>query len=115
MKQVVGQQGEVRIVKIDVLPENIEARKVAKSVAGYVISHSESGHHHVLTGGDVLERTSKVPEGMQIFYGILNQPEQFIQDAHNPHGGYDLDPGIYEFRVSREFNPFEEQARRVAD
>lgn len=36
-------------------------------------------------------------------------------DAAAPHGGYDLDAGIYEFRISREFDPFSEQARRVAD
>ena len=56
-----------------------------------------------------------VPAGMQVFYAILDAPEKFIQDAANPHGGYALDPGIYRFDVSREFDPFAEQARRVAD
>lgn len=115
MKQVIGQQGEVRIVKIDVLPENMQTRPAQKITAGFVISHSESGHHHVLTGGNVVERTDNVPAGMQIFYAILDEPAAFVQDAANPHGGYDLEPGIYEFRNSREFNPFEEEARRVAD
>lgn len=115
MKQVIGQQGEVRIVKIDALPKNMQTGPVQKIGKGFVISHSESGHHHVLTGGDVMERTDKVPAGMQVFLAILHEPQQFIQDAANPHGGFDLDPGIYEFRISREFNPFEEQARRVAD
>lgn len=115
MKQVIGQQGEVRIVKIDALPDGMETKAVQKIAKGFVISHSESGHHHVLTGGDVMERVDRVPEGMQIFYALLDKPQSFIQDAANPHGGYDLDPGIYEFRVSREFNPFAEQARRVAD
>ena len=115
MTQVIGQQGEVRIVKVDALPAGMQTKAVQKIAKGFVISHSESGHHHLLTGGDVMERTDKVPTGMQQFYAILNAPESFIQDAANPHGGYDLDPGIYRFDVSREFNPFEEQARRVAD
>lgn len=115
MKTVIGQQGEVRIVKIDALPETMDTQTVERIGSGYVISHSESGHHHVLTGGDVMERTSNVPAGMQIFYAMLDEPQQFVQDAANPHGGYDLDPGIYEFRVSREFDPFAEQVRRVAD
>lgn len=115
MKQVIGQQGEVRIVKIDALPENMKTRKVEKTAKGFIISHSENGHHHLCTGGDVMERTDNVPAGMQLFYAILDKPEAFIQDAANPHGGFDLDPGLYEFRVSREFNPFTEQARRVAD
>lgn len=115
MKKVIGQQGECRIIKIDALPANIETKPAEKTEKGFIISHSENGHHHLLTGGDVVERTSDVPAGMQIFYAILNAPEKFIQDAPSPHGHYDLSPGIYEFRNSREFNPFEEQARRVAD
>lgn len=115
MKQVIGQQGECRIVKIDALPEGIETKKADRVAKGFVISHSESGHHHVVTGGDVMERTNNVPAGMQLFYAILDAPAEFVQDAANPHGGYSLDPGIYEFRVSREFDPFSEMARRVAD
>lgn len=115
MKKVIGQQGEVRIVKIGTLPDGIATKAVEKTRSGYIISHSESGHHHVLTGGDVMERVSGVPAGMQIFYAMLDQPQEFVQDAANPHGGFALDPGIYEFRISREFDPFAEQARRVAD
>ena len=115
MKQVVGQQGEVRIVKIDALPEGMQTKTPDRVAKGFVISHSESGHHHCLTGGEVMERTDNVPAGMQVFYAILAKPEEFVQDAANPHGGYKLDPGIYEFRVSREFDPFSEMARRVAD
>jgi hypothetical protein len=115
MKQVIGQQGEVRIIRIDAMPEGMETKPAARVAKGFVISHSESGHHHCVTGGDVMERVSNVPEGMQIFFAILSKPEEFVQDAANPHGGYNLDPGIYEFRVSREFNPFTELARRVAD
>ena len=115
MKKVIGQQGEVRIVKLDAIPHEMKTKPVQRLAKGFVISHSESGHHHLLTGGDVMERTDKVPSGMQVFYAILDTPQKFIQDAANPHGGYDLDPGIYRFDVSREYDPFAEQARRVAD
>ena len=112
--KVIGQQGECRITQIDKLP-SMQSKKVEKSKGGFIISHSESGHHHLLTGGDVMERTDKVPGGMQIFYAMLDEPAEFIQDAANPHGGYALPAGFYEFKVSREFDPFAEQARRVAD
>lgn len=115
MKRVIGQQGEVRIIAIDTLPEGVGKKPAERTGKGYIISHSESGHHHVLTGGDVMERTSGVPAGMQIFYAILSDPAEFVQDAANPHGGYSLPAGLYEFRVSREFDPFAEQARRVVD
>lgn len=114
-KQIIGAQGEITIIKIDALPAEMETKKAERTAKGWIISHSESGHHHVLTGGDVMERTSGVPAGMQILYAILDNPEALIQDAATPHGGYDLAAGIYEFRISREFDPFSEQARRVAD
>lgn len=109
------QQGEVRIVRIDSLPAGIVTKPIERAPTGFIISHSESGHHHLLSGGEVLERVGDVPSGMQIFYALLDKPERFHQDAANPHGEYEMNPGIYEMRISREFNPFEEQARRVAD
>lgn len=114
-KQIIGAQGEITIIKIDALPEGMETKPAERIEKGWIISHSESGHHHLLTGGDVMERTSKVPAGMQILYAILENPEELIQDAATPHGGFDLPAGFYEFRVAREFDPFAEQARRVAD
>ena len=82
---------------------------------GWIISHSESGNHHILTGGDVMERTDNVPEGMRKLYALLDEPASLVQDAAVPHGSYDLAPGIYEMRISREYDPFAEQARQVAD
>jgi hypothetical protein len=114
-KQIIGAQGEITIIKIDALPEGMESKPVERSAKGYIISHSESGHHHVLTGGEVMERTDNVPAGMQKLYALLDAPASLVQDAPVPHGGYDLAPGIYEFRISREYDPFAEQARRVAD
>lgn len=114
-KQIIGAQGEITIIKIDALPDGIETKAAERSKRGWIISHSESGHHHVLTGGAVMERTSNVPPGMQILYAVLENPEALIQDAAVPHGGFDLPAGLYEFRIAREFDPFAEQARRVAD
>jgi hypothetical protein len=114
-KHIIGAQGEITIIKLDALPEGMTTRPVERTAAGYIISHSESGNHHVLTGGDVMERTDNVPDGMQKLYALLDAPASLVQDAPVPHEGYDLAPGIYEFRISREFDPFAEQARRVAD
>ena len=67
------------------------------------------------TGGTVMERTKDVPEGMKVLYALLDQPAALIQDAAAPHEGYDLPAGFYEFRIAREYDPFAEQARQVAD
>lgn len=115
MKRIIGAQGEITIIAIDALPTGIATKPVERTPLGYIIAHSESGNHHVLTGGDVMERTDNVPDGMQVLYALLDAPASLVQDAAVPHEGYDLAPGIYEFRISREYDPFAEQARRVAD
>lgn len=117
-KKVIGAQGEITIIQhvgATGLPEGMQTKAVERIGKGWIISHSESGHHHLLTGGDVLERTDKVPAGMQVLYALLEEPASLIQDAQVPHGGYDLPAGVFEFRISREYDPFAEQARRVAD
>lgn len=115
-KQIIGAQGEITIIKIDAVPQDFsEMSAVTRIPKGWIISHSESGSHHLLTGGEVKERATGVPEGMKILYAILAEPEKLIQDAGTPHGHYDLAPGAYEFRISREYDPFAEQARMVAD
>lgn len=115
MKQIIGAQGEITIIKIDAIPTGVATKRAERTAKGWIISHSKSGHHHVLTGGDVMERTEGVAAGMQVLYALLDEPASLVQDAPTPHGGYDLAPGAYEFRIAREFDPFAEQARRVAD
>lgn len=112
-------QGEVNIRRIDAIPENIKNGLVAiKAEKGLlIIGHSESGHHHGFRSGgvDLMERVNDVPAGMKILYAIIENPAELIQDAGAPHETIAFEPGIFEFRISREFNPFSEQARQVAD
>lgn len=111
-----GDQGEVHIRKIASLPEDMEAKPAERCAKGFIVGHSESGHHHVLTSGDVLERVdNRTPQGLKMLYAILEEPADLVQDAPTPHEGFRLDAGIYEFRIAREYDPFAEQARRVAD
>lgn len=113
MKKIIGAQGEITIIKIDALPE-MQSKPAERVNGGSIVSHSESGNHHLLEHSDVLERTD-VPAGMRILYAVLDAPDKLYQDTASPHGHYDLEPGVYEFRCAREYNPFSEQARRVAD
>lgn len=113
---VIAQQGEAKVYRINQLPAGITTTEVERTASGAaIISHSESGHHHVLDCADVMERTDNVPTGMRILYAIVSAPADLRQDAAVPHDPVTLDPGIYEFRIQREFDPFSEQARRVAD
>lgn len=115
-KQIIGAQGEITIIKIAEAPADFDQMTpVQRSRLGWIVSHSESGNHHVLTEGAVMERTKDVPQGMRVLYAILEKPGALVQDAASPHGSYDLPAGLYEFRIAREFDPFAEQARQVAD
>ena len=116
-RTIIGQQGEAKVFKIDALPKDMQTRKPELNAQGAaIISHSERGHHHVIAGADVLERVDNVPQGMAILYAIVKEPTALRQDAPSPHGEIPLaGDSIYEIRVSREFDPFAEQVRRVAD
>lgn len=109
-------QGEVRMQPITSIPE-CTTKPIAAKGGVVVVGESESHHHHVLdaAGVTVLERTDRLPEGMRILYAIVDNPTKLRQTAGNPHGDHDIAPGIYEVAIKREFNPFLEQARRVAD
>lgn len=107
------QQGEVRIKRIADLSNTKELKKVNKPKGGYILSHSESGHHHILRDGELLERKGR--EGLEMFYAILDNPSKITQDAANPHEDQNLPAGIYDIRISREYNPFLKEARRVSD
>lgn len=116
-RTMIAAQGEVRVYKIDAIPEGIVTRDPERNHNGAaIISHSEQGHHHVVAGAEVIERINDLPEGMKIFYAIVDNPTALEQDAPHPHGLVPLDAGsIYEFRTAREFNPFLEEIRRVTD
>lgn len=114
--KVIGAQGEITIIQIEEFPESISRVDVEPDKKGrYVISHSESGHHHVLTKAAEVFEDEYAPEGMKVLYALLDKPAALVQDAPTPHGSYDLPPGKYEFRLAREFDPFESLTRAVID
>lgn len=111
----VANQGEIRIDRISELPDVTTQPFAERKGSAFIISHSEQGHHHLLDGAvDVLERTD-VPQGAKVLYAIVKEPTKLFQDAAAPHDPVELGEGIYEFRIKREFDPFLQQARKVAD
>lgn len=110
-------QGEIYARPIDALPDGLAPFTERDQRGAWIISHSESGHHHLLTadGVTVMERTKDVPEGMRILYAIVEKPATLFQEAAVPHDAHEIAPGITKFRIAREFDPIMEQARRVAD
>lgn len=109
-------QGEIYARKIDAAPDGLVPFTERTPAGAWIISHSESGHHHVIEapGVTVMERTD-APAGVRILYAIVENPATLRQDASNAHETQDLAPGVWEMRIAREYDPFTEQARRVAD
>lgn len=114
IRQVI-QQGEVRFTRIAELPKDEKLTPMEKQHnLGFILAHSENGNHHILTGGEVLERPAKFT-GLQRMYAVIKGAEKVIQDATSPHETQTLPAGIYDIRISREYNPFLQAARRVVD
>ena len=105
-------QGEVNFIKINSAPT--DATEIILPEGGrYIVGHSESGNLHVLDADEV---TLCRRPGADILYAIVANPTVLRQEkSGTPHAPIPVDPGVYRIVISREFNPFTEQARRVAD
>lgn len=113
--ETLGAQGEVRMYRIDAIPS--DARPVQKDRGMWIIGQSETHHDHVLEAERVqVFEAPAAPEGMRVLYALLETPGQLKHlrghDTHEPHA---FQPGAYMFRTDREYDPYAELARRVAD
>lgn len=116
----VQQQGEVRIQEVKTLPDGlIPFNEKTEDGKNFIISHSESGHHHVLPVGDVDVMERPLPpefgEGARVLYAIVKNPTQMRQTANAPHEAANMATGFHMLTISMEVDPFTKQARRVAD
>lgn len=118
----VAAQGEITIIRVGDVPKS---RKMPKGYSTmkpehgqYVIGHSETGHHHVLSRNDGVDIAvmDRPPEGMRVLRAILENPTalEHLRD-HDTHEPIELEPGEYEFRIAREYDPYQELARQSAD
>lgn len=113
-----GAQGELRVYKIDALPEGLVFKAPAKDAMGnHILSHSEKGHNHVIDGNTmVMEHTAQVAGmAMKTFYAIVKNPTALHQTALDNHSDIPLDDGIYAIRVDVEYDPFAEMIAEVRD
>lgn len=111
----IAAQGEITIRKIDALPAHVQ--KLDPEMGKFIIGHSETGHHHSMT----LERkqayvSTKAPDGMRILYAVLESAGELVHErGHDTHETISFAPGIYEFRIGREYDPYAELARQQMD
>lgn len=113
--ETLGAQGEIRMFRVDAIPA--DAKPVERENGHFIIGHSETGHHHVLVAERVKVFASpNPPEGMTVLYALLESAGSLEHlRGHDTHAPHAFEPGTYMFRTDREYDPYAELARRVAD
>lgn len=115
--QNVAAQGDVFFIRRNAVPANLKAS--APESGRVVVTHSETGHNHSM----VLDRVGNEPNVIMYESGNplvawlqVNRPTALEhQRPHDTHETIMFDPGVYEVRRQREFDPYAELARQVAD
>ena len=113
--ELTNAHGEVNFFRIKEGAMDLSGFSPVKPVSGsYIVGHSESGHNHILEDVGVVMMEREV-EGMKVLHAILKNPVSLKQSAGAPHKEQTVEPGEYFITNNVEYNPFLEQARRVAD
>ncbi len=108
-------QGEIYARKIENTPDGLVPFTEKDTAGRWIISHSESGHHHLMDapGVDVMERTTDVPEGIRILYAIVKEPTRLWQDAATPHDAHDVATKAKDRRVRSKHLGFHKPKSRL--
>ena len=103
-------QGDIYIRKIDALP--INAVHVAPENGKCIVTHSETGHHHVMDGGAVT--MYRLPGSIMDCLLVVDKPTALEHlRQHDTHEPIMFEAGVYHVRRQREYSP--EGWRRVED
>ena len=108
-------QGEISMMTVARVPKGLQ--RIAAVCGRVIVGHSETGHHHTLDSDCVeLYEARTAPAGMRVLYAIVNAATTLDHERpHDTHDSIELQPGMYEFRIGREYDPYAEVARRQAD
>lgn len=115
-------QGDIALLSIDNLPDNIElvtqplnsAEREAygyHQVKGLVLAQGESrAHYHAFRDIDNVKMYRTKEEKPRLFL-VVNNPQALMHEEHDP---IEIPAGIHELFFQKEYT-FEEEYRRVAD
>lgn len=103
-------QGDILITRIDDLPSN--AVPVLPAGDRVIVTHSETGHHHIMDAGAVTMH--RLPDSLMDCLLVVNKPTALEHlREHDTHEPILFAPGVYHVRRQREYTP--EGFRRVKD
>ncbi len=111
MNKNIVRHGEVLLKPVAELPKEAKLEKETKQ---YIVAHSETGHHHVLTAKksfkvyktDFGEMYLEVPETAELVH------EKSGKDVHTPHK---IVPSIYKVVIKKQFDYFKGALENVRD
>jgi len=109
MKTQIYRHGEL-ILKPDTLPKEAVLKEASKS---YIVAHSETGHHHVLTATKDFKVYSFNGE---TFIEIPTVGElKHAKTGKDIHKTHKIQPNVYKIVIKKEFDYFSGLMRQVRD
>lgn len=103
-------QGDIYIRRIEKLPANAVA--VKPNNGRVIVTHSETGHHHVMDATNV--KMYSLPDSIMDCLLVVDQPTALEHlREHDTHEPIMFEKGVYHVRRQREYTP--EGFRRVED
>jgi hypothetical protein len=107
----VAAQGELTITRLLEFPKDI-GKVVHSENDQLIVGHSETGHHHVVDANcAILTRVDDFLAYLQ----VVKPTEVKHLRSFDTHFSIPLQPGMYEFKTGREFDPFESVIRASKD
>lgn len=115
MEAKIVRHGEVIMKPVSELPKGAEMVKEAKE---YVVAHSETGHHHVLSVKDKTDFSKikiyswngetyiEVPQIAELWH------QKSGKDVHTPHK---IAPSFYKIIIKKSYDYFQKAMTRVRD
>lgn len=97
-------QGDMLITKIDKLPANI--KEVHDKTSKFVLSHSETGHHHIVKKQPGVTFYSNDNEPF-VAYLVVDNTKCLAEHERgfDTHESIQIKDGVYEIRRQREYTP----------
>ncbi len=105
-------QGDVMIIKVDALPDGLTEHTSTEGGVNLIVTHSETGHHHVMERTNVQMFENK-DNALEAFLVVHREATLSHLRAHDTHEPIKFNPGTYKVIRQREYTA--EGFRAVAD
>lgn len=100
------QQGDVILTRVDNVPSN--AKVLPRSSRDIVLAEGEAtGHAHVVTDVEC--------EAYTLADALFIKCRKPVTVVHEEHKSVTIDSGIWQISIVREYDHFQEEARKVID